>query len=80
MSVCRHCAGLVFDATSYASVLVSGGAVPPVLADLESRIIPCVTAVCPDCERISVLSDGSQESALGTIFMWQSLREWIDKC
>lgn len=79
MSVCRHCNRLAFDGPSYASTLVAGEAMPKLLADLESRIIPCVTAVCPRCERISVLSDGSQEAALETIFMWQRLKEWIDK-
>jgi hypothetical protein len=45
---------------------------------LEERIIPCVTAVCPDCDRVSLISDGSTESMLCSIYMWQRLREWID--
>ena len=45
---------------------------------IEERIIPCVTAVCPECDRVSLISDGSTESMLCTIFMWRSLREWID--
>ena len=45
---------------------------------LEERIIPCVTAVCPACDRVSLISDGSTESMLGSIYMWQRLREWID--
>jgi hypothetical protein len=45
---------------------------------LEERIIPCVTAVCPECDRVSLISDGSTESMLGSIYMWQRLREWID--
>ncbi len=40
--------------------------------------MPCVTAVCPKCEHVSVLSDGTMESLLGTVYMWQRLREWID--
>jgi hypothetical protein len=48
------------------------------LSDLESRIIPCVSAVCPECDRISVLSDGTTESLLRTVHMWQRMREWID--
>jgi hypothetical protein len=80
MSVCRHCASPAFDARSYASVLVAGGAkeLQSIITDLESRIVPCVTAVCPECQRVSVLSDGSTESLLCTIFMWRQLREWID--
>jgi hypothetical protein len=45
---------------------------------LEERIIPCVTAVCPACDRVSLISDGSTESMLCSIYMWQRLREWID--
>jgi hypothetical protein len=79
-TLCRHCTALRFDQTSYASVLVTGGTdgVQNTLADLESRIVPCVTAVCPKCEHVSVLSDGTMESLLGTVYMWQRLREWID--
>jgi hypothetical protein len=78
-SLCRHCADLKFNKDSYAAVLVSGGALQTTISDLEQRIVPCVTAVCPKCEHVSVLSDGSTESLLCTLYMWQRLREWIDK-
>ena len=80
-TTCRHCASLTFNPKSYASVLVTGGTdgLPATIADLESRIVPCVTAVCPRCENVSVLSDGSTESLLGTVYLWQRMREWIDK-
>ena len=80
MSRCRHCNHLEFNKASYASVLVAGGAdgLHEIIADLESRIVPCVTAVCPKCEHVSVLSDGSTESLLCTVYTWQRLREWID--
>lgn len=80
-TICRHCASLRFDSTSYASVLVAGGSdgrMPSLVEDLESRIVPCITAVCPKCERVSVLSDGTLESLLCTVYTWQRLREWID--
>ena len=80
MSICRHCASLSFNSKSYASVLVTGDGenLARTLANLESRILPCVSAVCPNCENISVLSNGTTESLLCTIYMWQRLREWID--
>jgi hypothetical protein len=80
-TLCRHCASLQFDQASYASVLVTGGTdgVQTVVADLESRIVPCITAVCPKCERVSILSDGTLESLLCTMYTWQRLRNWIDK-
>ena len=79
-TVCRHCTPQTLNHRSYASVLVTNGAegLSAVLSDLESRIIPCVSAVCPECERISILSDGSTESVLCTVYMWQRMRQWID--
>jgi len=79
-SLCRHCSDVKFDQNSYAAVLVTGkDQLHTTLTALEQRIVPCVTAVCPKCEHVSVLSDGSTESLLCTLYMWQKLREWIDK-
>jgi hypothetical protein len=78
-SLCRHCSDVTFDHTSYAAVLVAGGELHTTIDTLEQRIVPCVTAVCPKCEHVSVLSDGTTESLLCTLYMWQRLREWIDQ-
>ncbi len=76
---CRHCAGFSLDGTAtYSSVLVAGSVLRTAVESIEKRIIPCVTAVCPDCDRVSIISDGSTESMLCSIFLWQRLREWID--
>jgi hypothetical protein len=79
---CRHCAGTTLEdcAATYSSVLITGGerAMKTMVESLEERIIPCVTAVCPACDRVSLISDGSTESMLCSIYMWQRLREWID--
>ena len=79
MVVCRHCTKAQFK-SSYASVLVLDGHdnVMKTVTELESRQIPCVSAICPKCERISVLSDGSIDSLLRTVYMWTKTREWID--
>ena len=79
-TICRHCHPLSYNNKSYASVHVTGGTdgLPAAIADLESRIIPCVSAVCPECERTSILSDGSTESVLCTVYMWQRMKQWID--
>ena len=79
-AICRHCASLSSNSKSYASVLVTGDneSLDRTLANLESRILPCVSAVCPKCEKISVLSNGTTESLLCTVYMWQRLQEWID--
>jgi hypothetical protein len=77
---CRHCSGFSLDShqNTYASVLVAGTVFRRTVESLEERIVPCVTAVCPACDRVSLISDGSTESMLCSIFMWQRLREWID--
>ena len=76
---CRHCAGFSLDdRITYSSVLVAGSVLRRTIESIEERIIPCVTAVCPTCDRVSLISDGSTESMLCSIFMWQRLREWID--
>ena len=76
---CRHCASFSFeDRVTYASVLVAGSSLLATVESLEQRIIPCVTAVCPECDQVSLISDGSTESVICSIFMWQRLREWID--
>ena len=59
-------------------MLVAGTVLRKTVESIEERIIPCVTAVCPECDRVSLISDGSTESILCSIFMWQRLRQWID--
>ncbi len=76
---CRHCANLLFEETSYASTLVGGGSLLHTIQSAEERIIPCVTAVCPDCDRVSLLSDGTLESCVRTVAMFQRLAEWVDR-
>ena len=78
---CRHCAGLSLEeCTTYSTILITGSdhTMKTMVESLEERIIPCVTAVCPACNRVSLISDGSTESMLCSIYMWQRLREWID--
>ena len=76
---CRHCAGFSLkDRSTYASVLVAGTVLSKTVEQLEQRIIPCVTAVCPECNQVSLISDGSTESMVCSIYMWKRLREWID--
>lgn len=72
---CRHCTGVSFDHGSYASVLVG---LQRAIVEVEARIIPCVTAVCPGCNRVSLISDGTLESGVRTVAMWRRLAEWVD--
>jgi hypothetical protein len=67
------------DRATYSSILITGtDTMKTTVESLEERIIPCVTAVCPACNRVSLISDGSIESMLCSIYMWQRLQEWID--
>jgi hypothetical protein len=76
---CRHCANLHLTESSYASVLVGDGSLMSTAQSVETRIIPCVTAVCPDCGRVSLLSNGTLESCVRTVAMWKRLAEWVDQ-
>jgi hypothetical protein len=80
MPQCRHCNPFPITDT-YASVLIASGTsrLPLFLDRIEERIIPCTTAVCPACNRITTLSSGSVESLLRTLVMWRRLKEWIDE-
>ena len=77
---CRHCNPFPLKDT-YASILVGNGEARllDTLDSLEQRLIPCVTAVCPQCEQVSVVSAGTIESVLCTVVMWRCLQEWIDR-
>ncbi len=76
---CRHCTGIAPDEpSSYASVLVGGGEMSKVIESIETRIIPCVTAVCPKCGRVSLLSNGTPASCVRTVAMWQRMAGWVD--
>jgi hypothetical protein len=76
---CRHCCRLVPDESSYAAVLVGNGErLGRVIESMETRIIPCITAVCPKCGRVSILSSGTTSSCVRTVATWRRLAEWID--
>jgi hypothetical protein len=75
---CRHCVGLSVKDESYASVLVGNGSLQRTIAEIETRVIPCVTAICPECGRVSLISDGTLESGVRTVAMWRRLAEWVD--
>lgn len=75
---CRHCARLALGPETYASTLVGGGSLLKTVESIENRIIPCVTAVCPVCGRVTVLSNGTTASCVRTVAMWRRLAEWVD--
>jgi hypothetical protein len=70
--------GLAFI-ESYASTLVGNGNLLNTIQSVEARIIPCVTAVCPDCGRVSLLSNGTLQSCVRTVAMWRRMAEWLDQ-
>ena len=78
---CRHCHPIELVDTD-ASVLVADGgqeSLNTVLDNIEERVVPCTTAVCPNCNHISILSSGTVDSLLCTVVMWRRLKEWIDE-
>jgi hypothetical protein len=76
---CRHCARVVLGPETYASALVGNGSgLLATVESVENRIIPCVTAVCPACGKVTLLSNGTAASCVRTLAMWRRLAEWVD--
>jgi hypothetical protein len=78
VSVTPVCRLSLVDESSYASVLVCNGGLHQTVISIESRIIPCVTAICPKCGSVSLLSDGTAESCVRTVALWKRMAEWLD--
>ena len=78
MSQCRHCHPFEMGATYASWLLMDGQQLKDVVESLESRIIPCTTAMCPQCNQVSILSAGNAASVVRTVFMWKRLATWID--
>jgi hypothetical protein len=69
---------MIMGPETYASTLVGDGSLMGVVESIETRIIPCVTAVCSSCGRVTVLSNGTIASCVRTVAMWRRLVEWVD--
>lgn len=68
-------------APTYASVLLLGSAVELVSAveELEAQIRPGVTAVCPKCDRVSLVAeDGSAGSVVHALLVWKCFGPFLD--
>ena len=78
MTQCRHCHPFVMDETYASRLLTDGKPLLGVVESLESRIIPCTTAMCPTCSNVSILSTGDVPSVVRTLIMWKQLSRWID--
>lgn len=75
MASCRHCVSASFE-PSYASVALLGTRdLRDSVELLESRgIVPCVSAVCGKCGRLSVLVRGDERAPfVHSLAMWERL-------
>lgn len=78
MPICRHCTPFALGDTYASQILTQGVPLLQFVETMELRIIPCATAVCPQCGKVTVLSGGTTPSVVNTIVMWKHLRPWID--
>lgn len=68
---------------TYASVLLlgaEGGSLLEAVEKLEREIRPGVTAVCPDCHRISILIDDPREasqSCVRSLSLWERFGRFL---
>ena len=77
MPLCRHCHPFELK-DSYASRVLAPESLQALVESLEERIIPCATAVCPACDRVTILSEGDERSVVQTLVTWKLLARWVD--
>jgi hypothetical protein len=76
---CRHCSSCAARAT-YASVIVCGSNdVHQTIEFVENKgIVPCVTAICGGCGRVSlILHEGSKDPFAHSLAMWERYGKFI---
>ena len=78
MPICRYCSPFSLQDTYASQILTQGVSLQEFVETMEHTIIPCATAVCPQCGKVSLLSAGNTPSVVNTIVMWKHLRRWID--
>ena len=79
MTSCRHCHPREFQ-TSYASTVLLGNEdLKSAIETLENRgIVPCVTAVCGKCGKLSVVMyQGSADPYVHSLAMWNCLGRFL---
>jgi hypothetical protein len=79
MPICRHCVPFTLADTYASRLLTHGTPLGEFVDNLEHRIIPCATALCPECGNVTIISKGTTPSVINTIVMWHHLRRWIDE-
>ena len=79
---CRHCAAIDLDAKmSYAAriLLAPDQTLRSMVEKLEAEIRPGVTAVCPECDRVSIITqDGSAGAFAHTLGLWRVFGPFLD--
>ncbi len=81
MPECRHCTKEVDMSATYASVVFLGRDTPLVspVVDLEAQIRPGITAMCPKCDRVSIVcEDGGSDSCLHVLWLWRCFGPFLD--
>ena len=75
---CRHCVPRAF-APSYASVaLLGSGDLEASVKDVESQgIVPSVTAVCPECGKVTAIVGDSRDPYVHVVGLWRLLGAYL---
>ena len=76
---CRHCHPKPFE-RSYASVILLGQQdLRASVDELESKgIMPCLTAICPECSKLSVIYNADDIAPfVHTIALWKRLGPYL---
>ncbi len=75
---CRHCQPRPFT-KSYASVALLGQeSLEHAITDLENRgIVPCVTAICGKCNKLSTIMYDVEEPHLHSLVIYKILGKYL---
>lgn len=82
MIKCRHCtrSPAEMEEPSAASVLILGEkSILSAVEELEAEgVLPCLTAVCPNCQRISILTEEGHGACAHVLGLWARMRPFLE--
>ena len=79
MSFCRHCTSYHISPTFASVALLENKDVVECVNELESQgIVPCVTAMCSQCNNISlILYNGVEDPVTHTLAIWKHFKPYL---
>lgn len=74
---CRHCYPIALNPTASSVLLLGARDLKAAVEEVETEIVPSVTALCPKCKRISILAP--ELDVAHPLWLLRRLRPFLDK-